>query len=112
MFFSVVVPMTVLPFAGSVKPGPNSIMLPASVAHYGFPRSSRPMLGMLVGTSVLLFAIGLNAGALFVSLPALQLAIKITGALFLLYLVWRITTATRGAHDITPGHPLSFIAAF
>jgi threonine/homoserine/homoserine lactone efflux protein len=112
VFFSVVVPMTVLPFAGSVTPVPNNIMLAASVANFGFPRSSRHMSGMLVGASVLLYAIGLSTGALFVSLPALQLAIKITGALFLIYLVWRIATATHGAHDISPGRRLSFIAAF
>jgi threonine/homoserine/homoserine lactone efflux protein len=112
VFFSVVIPMAVFTFAGSVTPGPNNVMLAASGANFGFRRSSGHMLGVLVGASVLLYAVALGMGALFVALPALQLAIKIAGAIFLLYLAWRIATATPGARDVAPGRPLSFVAAF
>ena len=112
VFFSVVIPMAVFTFAGSMTPGPNNVMLAASGANFGFRRSSGHMLGVLVGASVLLYAVALGMGALFVALPALQLAIKIAGAIFLLYLAWRIATATPGARDVAPGRPLSFIAAF
>ena len=112
MFLFVVVPMTVLSFAGSVTLGPNKVMLAASVANFGFPRPSRHMLDMLVGASVFLYADALSMGALFFAPPELQLAITIAGALFLLHLAWRITTATRGAHDVAPSRPLSFITAF
>jgi threonine/homoserine/homoserine lactone efflux protein len=112
VFFSVVVPMAVFTFAGSVTPGPNNVMLAASGANFGFRRSSGHMLGVLVGASVLLYAVALGMGALFVALPALQLAIKIAGAIFLLYLAWRIATAAPGTSDVAPGRQLSFIAAF
>jgi threonine/homoserine/homoserine lactone efflux protein len=104
--------MAVFTFAGSATPGPNNVMLAASGANFGFRRSSGHMLGVLVGASVLLYAVALGMGALFVALPALQLAIKIAGAVFLLYLAWRIATATPGGSDVAPGRPLSFIAAF
>jgi threonine/homoserine/homoserine lactone efflux protein len=112
VFVSVVVPMAVFTLAGSLTPGPNNVMLAASGANFGFRQSSQHMLGVVTGASFLLYAVALGMGALFVALPALQLAIKIAGALFLLYLAWRIATATPGAADATHAKPLSFLAAF
>jgi len=101
--------MAVFTFAGSVTPGPNNVMLAASGANFGFRRSSGHMLGVLVGASVLLYAVALGTGALFVALPALQLAIKIAGAIFLLYLAWRIAPQHLGRvtlHRVANSHSL------
>lgn len=112
VFVSVVAPMAVFTFAGSMTPGPNNVMLAASGANFGFRQSAQHMLGVLTGASVLLFAVALGMGAIFVAVPALQVAIKIAGAVFLLYLAWRIASATPGTGDATQATPLSFLAAF
>jgi threonine/homoserine/homoserine lactone efflux protein len=112
VFVSVVAPMAVFTFAGSMTPGPNNVMLAASGANFGLRQSTQHMFGVVTGASVLLFGVALGLGAIFAALPALQLAIKIAGAAFLLYLAWRIATAVPGNSDVAQGRPLSFLAAF
>ncbi|MEQ8247327.1 MAG: LysE family translocator [Alphaproteobacteria bacterium] len=112
LYATVVVPMAVFTFVGTMTPGPNNIMLAASGANFGFQRTGPHMIGVGLGATSLLFAVALGMGAVFAAVPSLQLAIKIAGAVFLLYLAWRIATATPAVHDRGQGKPLKFIEAF
>jgi len=114
LLYAVVLPMAVYTFAGTMTPGPNNVMLAASGATFGFRRTASHMTGVLTGATFLLFVVSVGLGAVFAAAPALQLAIKIAGALFLLYLAWRIATATpkTGDEDAQEGKPLSFFEAF
>ena len=80
-------------FISSATPGPNNFMLLASGANFGFVRTIPHMLGITTGFFVLLVAVGLGLGALLTAIPALHLALKIAGSVYLLYLAWRIATS-------------------
>ncbi|NQV81478.1 MAG: LysE family translocator [Alphaproteobacteria bacterium] len=112
LFLTVVAPMAAFTFAGTMTPGPNNVMLAASGANFGFRRTTQHMIGVGAGASFLLFVVALGMGAVFAALPALQLAIKIAGAAFLIYLAWRIATAVPAALGSDIGKPLRFIEAF
>lgn len=112
LLYTVVVPMAAYTVAGTMTPGPNNVMLATSGANFGFRRTINHMTGVVLGAVLLLFVVSVGLGAVFAALPALQLAIKIAGALFLLYLAWRIATATAKDENDPDGRPLSFFEAF
>jgi threonine/homoserine/homoserine lactone efflux protein len=82
--------LLVYAFVSSVTPGPNNFMLLASGVNFGFMRTIPHMIGISVGFLVLLLAVGLGLGALLAAFPALNLALKLAGGAYLLYLAWRI----------------------
>lgn len=97
-------------FVMSITPGPNNIMLWASGANYGFRRTLPALLGVNVGFSSLIFLCGLGLGAIFEAFPVLQNALKVAGALYLLYLAYRTATASFGG-EVNDQKPLSFLEA-
>ncbi|MGD1898691.1 MAG: LysE family translocator [Phormidesmis sp.] len=79
--------------ATSITPGPNNIMLLASGVNFGLRRTLPHTLGISIGLCVLLLAVGLGLGFLFTAFPSLQVALKIVGSLYMLYLALRIATS-------------------
>lgn len=104
--------LLVYAFVTSITPGPNNLMLLASGVNFGFGRSIPHMLGIGIGFVVLLLAVGLGLGAVLTAFPALHTALKVVGALYLLYLSWKIATArtmsSKGEHE---SRPMTFLDA-
>ncbi len=91
---SYLLPIISFAFVMSITPGPNNIMLWASGANYGFKRTLPHMLGINIGFGSLILVCGLGLGVLFESFPLIQNVLKVIGAGYLLYLAYRIATAT------------------
>ena len=91
--------MVVFAFAMAFTPGPNNIMLAASGVNFGFARTIPHMAGVTLGFVVLMLACGVGVGLVFAAVPALQLALKIAGALYMLWLAFKIATAHRARDD-------------
>ncbi|MGI9304438.1 MAG: LysE family translocator [Gammaproteobacteria bacterium] len=108
---SLLLPLVMFTAAAALTPGPNNLMLTASGANFGFRRTLPHVVGILVGFSVLLLAVALGLGALFSRYATLQLALKVIGSAYLLYLAWRIATANRTAQRRSRGRPLNVIEA-
>ncbi len=83
-------------FVMAFTPGPNNIMLTASGANFGFARSIPHMAGVVVGFVILLVVSGGGLGALLVTFPSLQTALKVVGAAYMLWLAWKIANAHGG----------------
>jgi threonine/homoserine/homoserine lactone efflux protein len=99
-------------FVTSVTPGPNNTMLLASGVNFGIRRTEPHMLGISFGLMSLVLAAGLGLGKLFEELPMLYVILRYVGALYLLYLAWKI--ATSGApEDPSAEHrkPFTFVQA-
>jgi threonine/homoserine/homoserine lactone efflux protein len=99
-------------FVTSFTPGPNNIMLTASGVNFGFGRSIPHMLGVAIGFIVLLFAAGCGLGSLFMAEPQLQIVLKAVGALYMLWLAWKVANA--GRSDVPADErvrPLTFLQA-
>ncbi len=99
-------------FSVSVTPGPNNLMLTASGSHFGYVRTLPHILGACLGFTLLIVAVGAGLGSVFVSFPSLQLVLKAAGSVYLLWLAWKIATASTAAKAESLGKPLSTLQAF
>jgi threonine/homoserine/homoserine lactone efflux protein len=98
-------------FVTSITPGPNNLMLLASGVNFGFVRTIPHMLGIGGGFLSLLLAVGLGLGAALAAYPALDTALKIAGAAYMLYLAWRIGSSRSLADKSAGARPMTFLEA-
>jgi threonine/homoserine/homoserine lactone efflux protein len=80
-------------FTTSITPGPNNMMLFASVVNFGFARTIPHMLGIGGGFFVLLIAVGLGLGALLHAVPLVYTLLKFAGGAYLVWIAWKIGTS-------------------
>jgi threonine/homoserine/homoserine lactone efflux protein len=99
-------PLATYCFLMSSTPGPNNMMLTASGANFGYRGSLPQILGINVGGAVQTFLTCLGLGALFEAFPALHTVLRIGGALYLLWLAWKLTGGA--LREATMARPLSF----
>jgi threonine/homoserine/homoserine lactone efflux protein len=108
IFFALVVFAVVMSFT----PGPNNIMLAASGVNFGFARTIPHMGGVTIGFLVLVVACAAGLGLVFMALPALHLALKFAGAIYMLWLAWKVATARPAGEDgERPARPMTFLQA-
>ena len=100
-------PLISFAFVMSITPGPNNILLWASGANYGFRRTLPHLLGVNLGFGSLILLCGLGLGVLFEAFPVFQIVLKIAGSLYLLYLAYRLATASFG-NKLSGARPFSF----
>lgn len=93
----------------SGTPGPNNVMLATSGANFGF-RGARPaILGIQFGVFVQNLAVCLGLGSVFVAYPLVQQILRVAGAIYLVYLAWKLSGATMG--EARHSQPVSFAEA-
>jgi threonine/homoserine/homoserine lactone efflux protein len=103
-------PFITYTFVMSITPGPNNVMLTASGANFGFRRTVPHILGIGFGFVVQLLAVCAGLSALFDRWPALQSALALVGAAYLLYLGWRMLRLEGAAARIST-RPVSMLEA-
>jgi threonine/homoserine/homoserine lactone efflux protein len=114
MQFDVLVALTVFAFVMAFTPGPNNILLTASGVNFGFARTIPHLLGVDVGFVILLAVFAGGLGLVFAAAPVLQILLKIAGALYMLWLAWKVGSArpaTDGASANMLGKPMTFLQA-
>jgi threonine/homoserine/homoserine lactone efflux protein len=93
-------------------PGPNNIMLAASGVNFGLAPTIPHMAGVTIGFAVLLTVCATGLGLILATAPSAQLALKIAGALYMLWLAFKVATAKAGAEENGgPTRPLTFLQA-
>jgi threonine/homoserine/homoserine lactone efflux protein len=92
-------------------PGPNNMMVLTSGVNFGFRRSLPHMLGIAIGFSVMNGLVGLGLGQIFERWPVIYTAMKIIGALYLLWLAWGIARSGPVEGGAERGAPMSFLQA-
>jgi threonine/homoserine/homoserine lactone efflux protein len=95
----------------SLTPGPNNTMLLTSGVNFGFRRTIPHGLGVSIGFFVLVVCTGLGLGALFAAWPPLHVALKVAGAIYLLWLAYRIATSTGMGGASAGARPITFLQA-
>jgi threonine/homoserine/homoserine lactone efflux protein len=99
-------------FVMAFTPGPNNIMLAASGVNFGFARTMPHVTGVIIGFVVLLAVCGAGLGLVFAAVPGLQVALKVAGALYMLWLAWKVANAHQGKESgKAPARPLTFLQA-
>ena len=74
-------------------PGPNNILLWASGAEFGFRRTIRHVVGTALGIGSMALAVAAGLGVLITTVPEIELAMKVAGSAYLLYLAYQIAGA-------------------
>ena len=77
-------------FVTSVTPGPNNTILFATGVNYGVKKALPFLFGIMLGLTVILSAIGLGLGVVFVTLPGLYQILKYLGFAYILFLGYSI----------------------
>jgi threonine/homoserine/homoserine lactone efflux protein len=95
---------------GSITPGPNNSLLLASGSRFGFRRTARHVAGTAVGMGALVFAVAGGVGVVLLAVPGLDLALKVAGSAYLLYLAARIATS-HGTGGAVVARPLGLLGA-
>ena len=96
---------------GAFTPGPNNAMLLASGLNFGFRRTLPHLAGVVLGYGLMMFGVAVGLGALFAAFPALQVAVQVAGAGYMLYLAWRIATSTSVGGAEGRSRPIRFLEA-
>jgi len=98
-------------FVSSITPGPNNTMLMASGANFGFRPTIPHMLGVSLGFGFMVLAVGLGLGQVFVRFPILHPVMAFGGAIYMLWLAWKIANASSLGEVGTTGSPMTFLQA-
>jgi threonine/homoserine/homoserine lactone efflux protein len=85
--------LTALAVMGS--PGPATISLAAAVSAYGVRRSLGYLIGLMVGTAIVLIAVATGITTTLLAVPAMRAVLIGVSAAYILWLAYRIATATR-----------------
>ena len=99
-------PIVMYCFVMSITPGPNNLMLTASGANFGYRLTLPQVLGCVMGNVALTLIACNGLGQLFVSFPVAQRVLGACGALYLVWLAWKLARSRLG--DAQALRPLTF----
>jgi threonine/homoserine/homoserine lactone efflux protein len=86
-------PLLVTALAIMGSPGPATISLTAAGSAYGVRRSLAYLLGVIVGTTIVLVAVATGITATLLAVPALRVFLIVISALYILWLAYHVATA-------------------
>ena len=100
-------------FVSAATPGPNNVMLWASGVQFGLRATMPHVLGTSIGVALMSTAVAAGLGVVITGVPEIELALKITGSIYLLFLAYRVagSTTVRRA-DVSGPLSLAQAAAF
>jgi threonine/homoserine/homoserine lactone efflux protein len=99
----------VFAFVAAVTPGPSNVMLTATGAQAGIRRGLPCLLGVGAGMGAMMSLVALGLGALIVASPLVAVILKGCGAVFLLWLAWKI--ASSGEASAVSSRTVGFLGA-
>ncbi|WP_373990937.1 LysE family translocator [Duganella sp. BuS-21] len=112
MSLELLLPLCTFAAISSITPGPNNTMILASGLNYGFVRSLPHLFGITCGFTFMIFATGLGLHTVFEQVPMLQTILKYGGAIYLLWLAWKLAHAAPMSGEQTSlSKPMGFWSA-
>lgn len=81
-------------FVMSATPGPNNVMLATTGASFGYRGALPVILGIQAGVFVQTMLMCVGLGSVFVAYPMAQQVLRIAGALYLMFLAWKLAGAS------------------
>jgi threonine/homoserine/homoserine lactone efflux protein len=104
-------PLILFAAAMCLTPGPNVVMVTASGANFGFRRAIPHMLGITLGFGFMVMAAGFGLAGLLTAEPRLHALLKYAGAIYLVWLAWRIAQADAASSVSLRATPITFVEA-
>ncbi len=105
--------LAVFAFVTSITPGPNNALLLTSGVNHGFRATVPHMLGISIGFSVMLLAVGFGLGQALGSFPAFYQVLRVASVAYMLWLAWKIASAPPPAagDGAARSRPMTFLQA-
>jgi len=91
---SIFISMVIFALIGAITPGPVNIIATGSGASFGFRRSLPYILGATVSYVSIVFLVGIGLNTILQTFPEITTALQYIGGAFLLYMSYKIATAT------------------
>ena len=110
-FYSSTLIFSILSFvvATAFTPGPNNLMLLSSGLSFGY-RGTVPLIaGIMIGFPLMVVAVGLGIGELFLVFPMLYSILKVVGISYLLWMAWKISQVKGSLHTDETNKPFSVL---
>lgn len=104
-------PLILFAAAMCFTPGPNVVMVTATASNFGFRRAFPQILGITFGFGFMVLATGLGLAGLFEAVLRLHGVLKYVGAIYLIYLAWRIAQADPARARSARARPINFVEA-
>ncbi|SMF78329.1 LysE family translocator [Candidatus Pelagibacter sp. HIMB1321] len=98
-------------FSLGYTPGPNNAVASYSGFNFGFKKTIPLIMGVGFGYTVLVILINFVLISLFKTYPIIQEIIRILGTVFLIYLAYKIATATASNNE-KKTNPVTFYDTF
>jgi threonine/homoserine/homoserine lactone efflux protein len=95
----------------AVTPGPSNVMLIAAGAQAGIVSGLPCLLGVVTGMAVMMFVVPLGLGRLMLAHPLILETLHWGGAAVLLWLSWKIATATSRIDAQPDRNPVGYLGA-
>lgn len=111
MTYEILLSLMAFAFVSSITPGPNNLMLLASGANFGVRRTVPHMLGISLGHAFMVFLVGVGLAQIFDLYPVLKTGLKVLAVAYMLYLAWKIATASAPKQADGQGRPFTFFQA-
>ncbi len=111
MTFEIFVALCAFTLAASITPGPNNLMLMTSGANFGMRRTVPHMAGIAIGFGAMALILGVGLSGIFQAVPAAMTVLKVLSVVYMLYLAWKIATATEVGRAREGARPLTFLQA-
>jgi threonine/homoserine/homoserine lactone efflux protein len=112
MSLELLLPLCTFAAVSSITPGPNNTMILASGLNYGFMRSLPHLFGITCGFTFMIFATGMGLHVVFEQVPMLQTILKYGGAIYLLWLAWKLAhAAPMSGEQAALSKPMTFFGA-
>lgn len=89
-------------------PGPNNLMLATSGANFGPRRTLPHLIGVICGYPLLILGTGLGLGSIFTRFPLVHTALTVVGAVYLVWLAWKIAFAAAISNTESKARPIGF----
>lgn len=111
MTHDLLIALAAFAFVSSITPGPNNLMLMASGANFGFRRTIPHMLGVGLGFVFMVLLVGTGLVQVFDAFPVSHTVLKVVSVTYLMYLAWKIATASPMKDGDAKGVPITFLQA-
>jgi threonine/homoserine/homoserine lactone efflux protein len=95
----------------AVTPGPSNIMLTAAGAHAGVRKGLPCLFGVTTGMGLMMFLVPLGLGNLVLEHPLVLKTLNWGGAVFLLWLSWKIATSSSPIESMPERSPVGYLGA-
>jgi len=98
-------------FVTAYTPGPNNVVASYSGFNFGIAKTIPHILGVTLGFTSLVIFLSIGLINIFKLFPIIQVVIKYLGTLFLIYLAYKIASATN-SDETKKENPVRFIETF